>query len=335
MFGFCDKCRDMVKYSIETKEDICEVKGEQVGYIEKAALCNQCGRQIFVSEIVDENLQEIDRVYRENKGLISIEEIETILKKYDIGKKPLSSLLGWSEVTVSRYIDGQIPSKPYSDELLRILNDSTYMRHVLEANKGNISDLGYRKVDKKLVDMESIFLENLHGLPKIQVICKYIISLTGDITPLALQKLLYYVQGFYSAFVGDYVFEEDCEAWAHGPVYSQVYYSYSDYKYEPIDKYEENLHVFESVLSPDEIDIVNNVVRNFGRYSGKVLEKITHCERPWIHARGELEGSNRSNQIIEKDSIKSYFEDTIKSYGMIDSFQIEDYSRDIVEKISL
>ena len=35
--------------------------------------------------------------------IISKKEIEQILEKYNIGKKPLSLLLGWGEVTVIRY----------------------------------------------------------------------------------------------------------------------------------------------------------------------------------------------------------------------------------------
>ena len=31
------------------------------------------------------------------KGLISVSEMELILDKYDIGKRPLSLLLGWGE----------------------------------------------------------------------------------------------------------------------------------------------------------------------------------------------------------------------------------------------
>ena len=60
------------------------------------------------------------------------------------------------------------------------------------------------------------------------------ILLCGDITPLMLQKALYYVQGFYYAFYGTFLFPEDCEAWVHGPVYPAIYAKYKNYRYEPI-----------------------------------------------------------------------------------------------------
>lgn len=334
MFGFCDECRDMVKYTIETREGSSEVKGEEVKYTEKIALCQECGKEIFIGEIVDENLIAIDKTYRSDKNLITIEEIEDILEKYDIGKKPLSSLLGWSDVTVTRYIDGQLPSKHYSDELYNILKNPSYMREVLEQNKETLTDLAYRKVNEKLERLEEMSIEDLETLSKIEIASEYIISLTGDITPLALQKLLYYVQGFYSAFLGEYIFEEDCEAWVYGPVYRKIYYKYEDYRYNParpkIDR-----DVFEDLLTEDEMEIIKNVVRNFGRYSGKLLEEMTHYEKPWRNSRAGLASTEKSNKVIDKNSIKLYFQDVIKSYRMINILDIKDYTLDMDDKIAM
>ncbi len=335
MFAFCNKCRDMVKYTIKTIEGTAEVKGEEIKYNEKIAVCNECGEHLYVGEMMDENLDEIDKVYRREKELITIAEIEAILDKYDIGKKPLSNLLGWGEVTVTRYIDSQLPNKQYSDELYEILNNPRYMREVLEKNKSKITGIGYRKVDARLKDLDCVTSEDLEGLSKIEIVSEYIISLTGDITPLALQKILYYTQGFFSAFVEEYLFEEDCEAWAHGPVYGEIYHKYKDYRFEPIDKCDVSLDVFEKVLNGEEIEIVNSVVRNFGRYSGKMLEEMTHFEAPWREARGSLKKLDRSRQIIEKSSIKEYFEEVIESYKMINILDIKDYTIDIVGKIAI
>ena len=185
----------------------------------------------------------------------------------------------------------------------------------------------YKKVDERLKEIECVSNEDLEGLSKIEVVSEYVISLTGDITPLALQKILYYVQGLFWAFVKDYIFDEDCQAWAHGPVYGDIYHKYKDYRYEPIDKCEVSTDAFESVLNGEEIEIVNSLVRNFGRYSGKMLEEITHFETPWREARGNLKKLDRSNQVIDKNNIREYFEEVIKSYKMINILDIKDYSR--------
>ena len=45
----------------------------------------------------------------------------------------------------------------------------------------------------------------------------------SELSIRALQKALYYIQGFFYAFYRAFLFSEDCEAWVHGPVYRDVY----------------------------------------------------------------------------------------------------------------
>ena len=49
----------------------------------------------------------------------------------------------------------------------------------------------------------------------------------GDyITNLKLQKLVYYAQAWYLAFLDKPLFDEDFEAWVHGPVNRDLYDRY-------------------------------------------------------------------------------------------------------------
>ena len=84
-------------------------------------------------------------------------------------------------------------------------------------NKDNITDVAFNKSVEKVDEV----LNNENDDKLTQVI-HYLLSKNNEITPLALQKLLYYVQGFYFAFKKDYIFSSDCEAWVHGPVYRDV-----------------------------------------------------------------------------------------------------------------
>ena len=85
----------------------------------------------------------LDKAYREQENLISVSEIENILEKYDIGKRPLSLLLGWGEGTLTRYLNGDIPTMQYSDVLKRILESPYQMSEVLEQNKDKITERAY------------------------------------------------------------------------------------------------------------------------------------------------------------------------------------------------
>ena len=57
----------------------------------------------------------------------------------------------------------------------------------------------------------------------------------GDsITHLKLQKLIYYSQAWSLALNGIALFEEDFEAWAHGPVIPEVYQEYKEYGFNAL-----------------------------------------------------------------------------------------------------
>ncbi len=177
-------------------------------------------------------MQALYDIYREKNGIIPLPLILAIPDKYAIGKRPLSLLLGWGEQTFSRYCAGDIPTKQYSEILFRIYNEPAYYAKLLEAGKGKLkSQLSYEK-SKKAVDA-LLGMDNCKD-SKINVAVKYLLSLCEDITPLALQKALYYIQGFYYAFYSNFLFSENCEAWVHGPVYRDVYFRYRNYHFDPI-----------------------------------------------------------------------------------------------------
>ena len=50
----------------------------------------------------------------------------------------------------------------------------------------------------------------------------------STITPLKLQKILYYAQGYYLAMYDEALFPEDFQAWAHGPANEQIYEKYKE-----------------------------------------------------------------------------------------------------------
>lgn len=144
--GFCEKCNDLVEYEIKEREETIEIKGKEYKYKRLLGYCKKCGEEISSNEINDENLERIDKVYRNEENIITTEEINSILSKYKIGKKPLSKLLGWGEITLIRYLKGDVPSKVYSAQLYNILNNEDYMSRLIEENKELITEKAYNNV---------------------------------------------------------------------------------------------------------------------------------------------------------------------------------------------
>lgn len=199
---------------------------------------------------------------------------------------------------------------------------------MLEKNKNNLKSVKAYEKSKTAVD--SIIKIIATSNSKIDLITECLICRCGDITPLALQKGLYYIQGFYYAFYNEFIFSEDCEAWVHGPVYREIYNRYSNYKFNPINGDKE---FDDSSFSSSEKAIVESVAKNLCCYSGKILEKFTHSELPWLITRGDLAFNVPSNKVIEKSMISKYFEDVKNKYNMINANDIKSYAQKMFEQL--
>lgn len=321
---FCEECRNDVDYIITSVPMSGTIKEKEYHYIGKEARCADCGALLFIPELSDHNLRALYDVFRRENGIISLDQIREIPEKYAIGKRPLSLLLGWGEQTFSRYADGDMPTKQYSDMLLRIYSDPAFYAEILNTNKGNLkSDLSYEKSRKAVSALLSV---DTPPYSKIDTVIRYLLDQCEDITPLALQKALYYIQGFYFAFYKIFLFQEDCEAWVHGPVYRDIYYRYRDYRFDPIEK---TTAFDESVFSAAEKAVYDSVINFFCCYSGKVLERFTHNEAPWLVTRGTLPVSAPSDRIIEKKLIGDYFDSVKTKYNMICTNDIKEYAQDM------
>jgi len=328
MRTFCPECRKDVEYQIEESVEKKEVRGLEFEYTAERAYCNECESEIFIPELHDQNLQKIDNAYREKAGIITVSEINEIVKQYNTGKRPLSLLLGWGETTLTRYLNGDIPSKSYSETLKKVKNDYNYLRQLAEENRDKVTDKAFNDLMEAINDLQN---NELKTEKKIDSVIKYLLKNLGEVTPLALQKLLYYSQGFYKTFYDEFFFAEDCEAWVHGPVYKDIYFKYRDYGYNPIE--DKSIELGNISLTEAEEELLDSIIDNFGCYSAKTLERMTHSERPWRLTRKDLEPEAKSNEIIKKNLIADYFKDVNNKYQMLNVEDINDYSEELFIKV--
>lgn len=321
---FCEECRNDVDYAVTSVELAGKIKEKEYCYIGKEARCPDCGAPVFVQEISDFNLRALYDVYRKENGIIPLHTILAIPEKYAIGKRPLSLLLGWGEQTFSRYCDGDMPTRQYSDILMRIWEEPAFYAQILEENKGNLkSTLAYEK-SRKAID--ALLCGREGAEPKINIVIRYLLNRCEDITPLALQKALYYIQGFYYAFYQAFLFSEDCQAWVHGPVYRDIYFRYRDYHFDPIEK---PASFDTDVFTSTETAIFDSVINHLCCYSGKILESFTHNEAPWLKTREGLPANASSERTINKELIGDYFSGIKAKYGMMNPADIKAYARDM------
>lgn len=284
---FCIECRQHTTCHIEIIKRNKEFKGTMCKYIYRAVICDNCGLENYDGEIMDSNLHALYDAYRSANGIISVEKTNDIPKKYNIGKRPLSQLLGWGEITLTNYCDGYIPSKQYSDILNEIFKNPIKYLEILEKNKDKITKVAYEKSKKTTLEL---IYGNTHTT--LFRIANYIINKVGDITPLALQKCLYYVQGFYAVFNKKYIFSEE-DVRDIVAIYSST----------------ENVE-----LNEDEKEVVDNVIKYFACYNGKILENFTKCN---------------------KKDMMEYFGEIKNIYNMKSPCDIKNYADDMFKKVRL
>lgn len=328
---FCDNCLKEVngKYKEEMVTEI--IDKQKITYLKKYYICDECNK-IFYDDLLDYNIKSANNELREITNLITIDEINEILEKYNIGKKPASYVLGLGEVTLTRYLDGQNPSKENSDFLKEILNNPNLYELYLITNKDKITDLAFKKSLGKTNQLE---LTTEHS--KLYNVALYVINKLEETTPLALQKILYFVEGFSNKILKENLFDDSPEAWVHGPVYREIYDCFSYYKYNNIN-YSEILKDYEFDLTESEKEYLDKMILMFGCYSGKVLREMTHLTKPWIETRNGLEPDETSERIIEKDIMLKYFSEMCDKYDINSVDDIENYSvsvfHEAINKIS-
>ena len=218
-----------------------------------------------------------------------------------------------------------------SDVMREALSSPAYMKRKLMENRDKLTDAAYRKAVAAADSIESLFSVS----DKMLRVIAYVFEKLEEVTPLMLQKLLYFIQGVFSALYGRPIFEEDCRAWVHGPVYTEVYELFRDFKYDPID--DARFALFEGTadaLTEEEKRVIDLVVDTFGMYGGKVLERITHNEEPWNEARKGYGDSIPSSEILSKDSIREYYEVVDREYGIGTKEGLKAYINDMLERAS-
>lgn len=326
----CCDCGKRSSYHIYKRPARTVIKDLEIEYEEFYGVCDQCKEELYVPGLDDQNEEEIERIYRKEKGLITVSEIKTILKKYNVEKRPLSKLLGFGELTITRYIDGQLPSKRYSDILFEIINDEQKMKEYILLNKDTVSEVTVNKVNRAIEECEKE--KNITN--SAEKIALYIISSGREITNLFLQKILYYVKAISILFDDKSMIAEPCEAWKFGPVFPTVYEKYKDFGKAEIS-INLSTEYIDHLLTDNEKKITDLVLDTFGIYNAWFLKDLTHNEEPWIAARIGLDENDASRNLMDDKIIEKYFKMMNEKYNLKTSAGIDMYIKKMKEKMNL
>lgn len=123
-----------------------------------------------------------------------------------------------------------------------------------------------------------------------------------DVTPLKLQKLLYFAQANYLASTDERLFDENLEAFRHGPVVYKTYQRYMNINQILVAR--EVSPAIETARVPEDVEhFLKSIWDKYKDYSAGQLRNLTHLQDPWLH--NYEEGSYRT--VISDDELRAYF----------------------------
>lgn len=113
-----------------------------------------------------------------------------------------------------------------------------------------------------------------------------------DVSPMKLQKLIYYAHAWHLAFLEKPLIKEEIQAWKFGPVIPDIYFEFKEFGNSHITSQatellfsEKGLELAAPTVSSDDknaLTLIQEVIRIYGHYSPIQLSNLTHSDgEPW------------------------------------------------------
>lgn len=314
----CDK-----EHEIEERKRMSHItiKGEIVDYEEIYYLCKNSDEdenEFVLAKMNDVNLMNARNAYRVKKGLLTSGEILKIREQYGLSQSDLSNLLGWGEVTISRYESKAIQDEAY-DNILRIIIDNPMKAYeFLKKNKEKFSNLKYLGIREKIVQnldvygkeflkrqvLESEYINYIEpsdfngnktlDIDKLESIISYFAKRVNNLYKVKLMKMLWYADSLSyktngTAMTGLVYFHDGMGALPKG------HYKILDLENIKVDKEEDyentKYHILPndiidlSIIAANEMDILDQVINKFRNFKANDIVKYMHEERAYLETQ--------------------------------------------------
>lgn len=137
------------------------------------------------------------------------------------------------------------------------------------------------------------------------IIANYIIAKCNEkelsISNLRLQKIMYYVQGYFLRAYNECAFDSNIFNWPYGPVVPDVYFEYCVYGSSEIHFENELIEAhLNKIKERKHRKLIDEIIEKCSQYTPGGLINLTHSEKPWKE-------TNRSD-LISNSKIMDYFE---------------------------
>ena len=134
------------------------------------------------------------------------------------------------------------------------------------------------------------------------------------LSPMQLQKILYYAQGYSLGMSGEKALDDPIMAWEHGPVVPDVYHRFRNYGGAKISPPAD-------IVIPDEMfGLIDVVVSQKSSLSAAELRTVTHEESPY--------STTPRNEEITPQKLEDFFVDLFWTSDEEDEYEPSFYSEE-------
>ncbi|MDP2181851.1 MAG: DUF4065 domain-containing protein [Actinomycetota bacterium] len=311
----CFECGRLVTPRIEERLQTLPVRDEPTEVLAKIGVCPECGADMSVEEFDNATLVAAFNSYRQKHGLMAPEEIHRLRKRYGLGVRPFSLLLGWGEITLHRYESGSLQDAAH-EAGLRLAEEPANIRILLGANGHKLTARQRARLEAHLQAIENGV--RAASAPELQdrFVAREEQDAYGGWVPLRLSKLremlLYYASmpNMYATKLNKLLFYADFAhykrhrvsisgspylAFQHGPVPQH----YSWIEADLVESEELGIEevffpsgdsgtVLRSLRKPDmslfsaeELATLRRVADELAGLTSKALRDRSHAEKAW------------------------------------------------------
>ena len=130
---------------------------------------------------------------------------------------------------------------------------------------------------------------------------------SGDtISNLKMQKLCYFSQVASLVHMRQTIFEDEIQAWAHGPVIPTLYRRFRHYGWQSIDPTDLKTRP-DKKLAEDEKNLLDKVWKVLSNCSAKHLEHLSHKDEAWKRQYTPEKPGGRCNNVITPEQILKFY----------------------------
>ena len=308
----CPCCMEKHDVKRVTTEESNIFKGVPVKYEAEYFYCDRADETYADERQVSSNDIALKNAYREKMGLLTSHQIAAIRARYGISQSDLCLLLGWGGKTITRYESHQVQDIAHDTILRKLDSDPEWFLQLLQAGKDSLSAASYAKymeagtalfekdhdmyLKSAIMSKYARFLQNSEAngskalsLDVVVDMIRYYANSNSVVSlfRVKLMKMLWYADALSFKRRGHAMSGLVYRALPMGavPIAYESIVDLSTINCEEIDMGDGTGYKFLPTenkeypyLTPEDMDILNDVIKRFGRVSKNEIIKTMHHE---------------------------------------------------------